>query len=518
MIKNLPARHRYVRQQLALAWVLFTLSLMASVAFYEWRYTYVAKLTHFKEQATQFTTVFDNLIKNIRLSVMTLPNYSHSKEGCKTILPQLRSILFNNFYMAGIVISDANHAVLCSTLPSTRAILPSRLPQNPTLTGPIQLNKNTQPVFLLQQPSGDYYLGIYLVKPLFNTLFKNIGSQFDFIGLYDTSQKNMLFYKGDIQSVDVKHNRLKTTLILPVQLFDTLRLVISVKPFEVFHDVILNVLLSITLLIFLSWLLYQYGQTILQHHFSMTYALQKALDKHQFYPVYQPIYDESRQCFCGAEVLIRWQTAFNETIMPDYFIYDAEKSGLIVPITLELIETAFQECQHLLIKRPDMYLSFNLSPAHFRDADFFRLFYDLCHYYQIKASQIMLELTERELFNDSDDSVVVRMNELRQAGYALTLDDFGTGRANINYLQHFPFNYLKIDKLFISTIGTGAITEQLNLGIIAMANSLGLRIIAEGVETREQLDYLRMHQVVYIQGWFYAKAMPYSQLTTFMAP
>ncbi len=101
-------------------------------------------------------------------------------------------------------------------------------------------------------------------------------------------------------------------------------------------------------------------------------------------------------------------------------------------------------------------------------------------------------------------------------GYTLAIDDFGTGHASINYLRHFPFDYLKIDKLFITAIGTGAVTEALNQSIIQLAKNLKLSIIAEGVESKAQLNYLKTNHVYLVQGWYFAKAMPIERLPTFL--
>ncbi len=104
------------------------------------------------------------------------------------------------------------------------------------------------------------------------------------------------------------------------------------------------------------------------------------------------------------------------------------------------------------------------------------------------------------------------MHDLRIRGYSLAIDDFGTGHASIQYLQHFPFNYLKIDKIFIQAIGTGAITETLNQAIIHLAHHMELNIIAEGVETEEQLQFLLKNRINFMQGWYFAKALSYEYL------
>ena len=108
------------------------------------------------------------------------------------------------------------------------------------------------------------------------------------------------------------------------------------------------------------------------------------------------------------------------------------------------------------------------------------------------------------------------MQELRQAGFSLAVDDYGTGHASISYLHNFPFNYLKIDKLFIQAIGTKAITESLNDVIISMAKRLDLVIIAEGVETEEQVNYLSENGVRFLQGWYFSKALPIEILTSLL--
>lgn len=198
--------------------------------------------------------------------------------------------------------------------------------------------------------------------------------------------------------------------------------------------------------------------------------------------------------------------------MPDTFINEAETSGLIVPITLQIIEIAFQEFDMILRTRDYFHLGFNLSAAHFISAYFFNDFYALVEKYTINPKQLLLEVTERDLIDKNDLLFNERMQELRDKGYSLAIDDYGTGHASISYLQHFPFNYLKIDKLFVQAIGTKAITESLNEAIIHMAKTLDLIIIAEGVETEEQVKYLSKNGVRLLQGWYFSKALPIEEL------
>jgi sensor c-di-GMP phosphodiesterase-like protein len=212
---------------------------------------------------------------------------------------------------------------------------------------------------------------------------------------------------------------------------------------------------------------------------------------------------------------MRWRTDNNEIIMPDSFIEEAEQYNIIVPITLQMAKQALKECKPILEKEPSFHLGFNVSTKHFQSDSFFEELDKLRVSLNIKPEQILIEMTERDLISQSDTDISDKMKRLRDKGYALAIDDFGTGHASISYLRHFPFNYLKIDKLFIRSIGTGAVTEALNHSIILLAKNLNYNIIAEGVESEVQLNYLKDNGVHYIQGWIFAKAMPIKELMDF---
>ncbi|MGL5743017.1 MAG: EAL domain-containing protein [Legionella sp.] len=176
------------------------------------------------------------------------------------------------------------------------------------------------------------------------------------------------------------------------------------------------------------------------------------------------------------------------------------------------IEIAFKETKEILTDIPTFHLAFNICALHFTDEKFFPKLYTLMEHYSIDPNQILFEVTERYLLDEHNEIFMKRMQELRNTGYSLAVDDYGTGHSSIRYLQHFPFNYLKIDKLFIRTIGTKAITETLNDAIIHLAKKINITIIAEGVETNEQVSYLLHNEVRYLQGWYFSKALSMQQL------
>lgn len=277
-----------------------------------------------------------------------------------------------------------------------------------------------------------------------------------------------------------------------------------------------NQLILSALLLFGSGLLYYLVKYVLNRRYSLHAAMKAALKNHEFFPVYQATYDATSSRFCGAEVLLRWQLNEDEILMPKFFIKEAETSGLIIPMTLNIIKISLQQTQELFTRIPDFHLAYNLSALHFKDKEFFNEFYKLIEHYKIKPKQIIFEITERDLLDKNDPAFLIRMKELRKAGYSLAIDDYGTGHASISYLHHFPFNYLKIDKQFVQAIGSKALTESLNDAIIQMAKRLHLTIIAEGVETQEQAQYLISHSVTLLQGWHYSKAETIDKLISLL--
>lgn len=525
MINTLPTKHKSFQQKLFLAWIGITLAFALVISFSLWQYTYSKMRQNFDLEVHASAFEVEELFGNIIDSLDSVPMYSDQLGACKKNLNHLQQIVFNSLYLSGIVIISSNQEILCQT-EGTLKILPAmqELP-SPILLGPFQKETNSNEVYYLQKNYWDYHVGGFFIKKVLDDIFKQERDKFNFIGLYDTQNKKMI-YMNSKENLNKPVDRLSVTTsneiiqenaknhlfeaIIPLNI-ENIAIVFTKSSNLFFKSLSQELLLYLLPLLLLSWWFFNHLKKLVTKRFSIDNALYTALKDRQFYPVYQPVFNSDFQRFVGAEVLIRWKTEGNEIILPDFFIEEAEKSGLIVPITLQLIETVFQECQPLFEEKIPFKLSINISPAHFSDKTFFDEFYNLCSIYHIPPCQLMLELTERELFNKSDTDLIQTMQELRRRGYSLGLDDFGTGQANINYLHHFPFNYLKIDRIFIKTIGTGALIETLNQSIINMAKALKLDIIAEGVETEAQVAYLKKNQVIYMQGWFYAKAMPYEE-------
>ncbi len=234
--------------------------------------------------------------------------------------------------------------------------------------------------------------------------------------------------------------------------------------------------------------------------------LHRALIKNQLKLHYQPIIDiKNGQCI-GAEALLRWP-GFNGPVMsPAEFIPLAEKEGMIERVTDYVVDEVFEDLGEFLAKWPDIYISINLSAVDFHSSRLIALISNKAREYSVRAEQIKIEVTERGFIDVPKTTPVIQA--FRQAGYEVAIDDFGTGYSNLHNLYSLNVDILKIDKSFIDTLTTNSTSHLIAEHIIEMAHSLRLKIIAEGVETGEQVTWLLKRGVQYCQGWHFAKALP----------
>lgn len=238
--------------------------------------------------------------------------------------------------------------------------------------------------------------------------------------------------------------------------------------------------------------------------------LARALKAREFEPFLQPLVATDSEAIVGAEVLMRWRHPEAGLIRPDLFIPQAEVSGLIVPMTTLLMEEVARvlESERALLPQ-GFHISFNISAAHCRDMallDECRRF--LAHFAPGQVV-LVLELTERELLV-ADPQTLSLFGQLNEMGVRLSIDDFGTGHSSLVYLQQFNVDYLKIDKSFIGRIGTESLSKHIVDNVIDLGRRLGLSLVAEGVETRQQADYLR-GKVTFLQGYLFGQPVPLPQ-------
>ena len=230
-----------------------------------------------------------------------------------------------------------------------------------------------------------------------------------------------------------------------------------------------------------------------------------ALRKRQFEPYVQPIVDVASGCCVGGEVLMRWLHPQRGVLGPVEFIEEAERTGLIIGMSELVMARAAHRLAPLAQAHPELYFSFNVTPEQLRAADFAQQLSELFRADTLRREQVLLELTEREFVDPLASRTLI---SLRAAGWRIAIDDFGTGQSSLATIERLPIDRIKIDRAFVSTIDEGTVSRPVLDTIIALAKKLQIALIAEGVETRSQWDYLAARQVQCVQGYLIARPMP----------
>ena len=246
-------------------------------------------------------------------------------------------------------------------------------------------------------------------------------------------------------------------------------------------------------------------QTALEKRMAIEADLRQALARQQFLLHYQ-VQVDSRGKAVGAEVLLRWKHPERGFVFPDQFIPLAEETGLIVPIGLWVLQTA---CTQLKVWQQDaltrdLTLAVNVSAKQFHQADFVEQVQRALLESGIKPSLLKLELTESTVLENVQDTIA-KMHEIRMLGTGFSMDDFGTGYSSLQYLKRLPLDQIKIDRSFVSDVTSNANDAAIVQAIIVMSKALGLNVIAEGVETGEQRDFLIKHGCHSFQGYLFSK-------------
>ncbi len=234
-------------------------------------------------------------------------------------------------------------------------------------------------------------------------------------------------------------------------------------------------------------------------------ALKQAIDKNELSLHYQPLIDLQQQNVFGAEALLRWHSKEFGHIGPDRFIPIAEQSDLILDIGLWVVESACRQLQQWGENYTGS-VAVNLSAQQIQYADLPNKLLAILQQYQVPVDRLHLEITETAMINDTNSAISV-IAALQNAGFVLSIDDFGTGYSSLSYLTRFPVDKLKVDRSFIDTMTSSHESQVVTKAIIGLAKGLGLKVVAEGVETQEQLDQLHELNCDYAQGYLLSRPL-----------
>jgi sensor c-di-GMP phosphodiesterase-like protein len=238
-------------------------------------------------------------------------------------------------------------------------------------------------------------------------------------------------------------------------------------------------------------------------------ALQQAIRNGEIVPFFQPTVDTRNGRVLGAEVLARWRRPDGALVSPAHFIPLAEQSGLIYDLTRALMQRARDEVGATFLDRPRLRLAFNLFAGHFAD---FRIVADIRHIFDgsaVPMSQLVVEVTERAPLADLGAARQV-IERLQSLGVKVAIDDVGTGHGGLSYLLKLGVDIIKIDKMFVDAIGNERYSHTIIETLVELARSMNMNVIGEGVETVEQIEYLRLKGVYEAQGFVFAPPLPAS--------
>lgn len=239
--------------------------------------------------------------------------------------------------------------------------------------------------------------------------------------------------------------------------------------------------------------------------------MQEAIAKEQFRLAYQPIVFMDDLRIEGFEALIRWQSPKRGFVPPDRFIGVAEATDLIIPIGQWVIEQGLKDLKTFHRKfNPDLLMSFNIVGRQTNSENFIPWLLEAVGNHQLVPQRIKLEIIERTLFNG--ESSAPWIENCRSQGFSLVLDDFGTGYSSLQYLNEYKIDRVKIDKSFVDGLGSNRNSESICSAILHLSHALGMTVVAEGIETQQQLEILQSLGCDYGQGYLFGKPLPFDQV------
>jgi sensor c-di-GMP phosphodiesterase-like protein len=254
-----------------------------------------------------------------------------------------------------------------------------------------------------------------------------------------------------------------------------------------------------------------------RRHLSMEQQLRRSIEKEELEVFYQPIVNLVDGKIIGAEALARWKDREGVPVSPDLFIKIAEQHGFVGSLTSLMFRRALKDFREVLSRLPEFRLDINVTAADLADPAFLPMLDAVIDQNKVPTSSVVIEVTESSTANQEVAMESIRL--LRRRGHSIYIDDFGTGYSSLSYLLYLSIDRIKIDKAFTRAIGTNSPTLAIVPQIMAMARSLNLGVVVEGVETEQQALYFTVDdQTIQGQGFLYGEPMPVEQFMELMAP
>ena len=254
-----------------------------------------------------------------------------------------------------------------------------------------------------------------------------------------------------------------------------------------------------------------------QERLALESSLRRALEREELVLHYQPQVDLAHGRIVGVEALVRWRHPEQGMVLPGHFIPMAEETGLIVPLGEWVLRTAAAQARTWLRAGFDVpRVHVNLSAQQFRQANLVQTVLLALRDHDLSAQHLGLEITETVVMQNAEWTRDI-LRELHAFGIELSIDDFGTGYSSLSYLKRFPIDCLKIDRAFVQELETDPDDAALCNAIVSMAHSLGIKVIAEGVETAGQLAFLRARRCDLVQGAYYSGPVSADMLAQFLS-
>ncbi len=413
----------------------------------------------------------------------------------------------------------SNNTMLCSSLGNTIAGWKLGPIDETTPTG-VTLRLNVKTPFAIDSTflaiqKGNYIAIIHKKLPLDTTLHdKNIS-----LGIFTLDQHKIIVSQGVIKQewINLLNNQemvtfFKDGFIVAVVKSKKFNIgALAAGHFSYFNQQTREtafILIPIGLLaglIFALAILYWARQLM-----SLPTEIKIGLKRNEFFLLYQPIIEVKTGRCVGAEALIRWRRPNGDVMNPDLFMPIAEYAQIINQITERIFKLIAQDANGIFKIHPNFHIAINVTSSDFHSEHIVTLLRTLIRDTNASSKNFIIEATESGLLKKETAKKII--HEIRDLGVQVALDDFGTGYSNLSYLEIFKVDYLKIDKSFVDAVGTNAPTSHVILHIINIAKELNLKLIAEGIETIAQADFIYKHGVQYAQGFLYGQPMMLSEV------